>query len=117
MVNEEILGGLKASVERGESLGQAMQSFYNSGYKREEIEEAARVLQQQPKEHPRNIEPTPLVDPDLDRRRGQPAFRNIGRHKRLKEKSPPTGLAKLSRNKSGFSIPAKRLNGYEGVVK
>ena len=44
---EEILEGLKLATARGESLQQAMQSFYNAGYKKEDIENAARVLQEQ----------------------------------------------------------------------
>lgn len=47
MVNEEILGGLKSALSRGETLKQAMMSFYNSGYKKEEIEEAARIVQRE----------------------------------------------------------------------
>lgn len=46
MVNIEILGGLQATLKRGESLERAMLSFYNAGYKKEEIEEAARFIQQ-----------------------------------------------------------------------
>lgn len=45
MVNEEILGGLKLALERGESLKKAMMTFFNSGYKKEEISEAARLLE------------------------------------------------------------------------
>jgi|TARA_Y100000034_G_scaffold136933_1_gene217298 ATP-dependent Zn protease len=44
-MKEDILEGLKSAVSKGESLKQAMQSFYNAGYKKEEIEEAARDLQ------------------------------------------------------------------------
>jgi hypothetical protein len=44
MVNEEILGGLKSALDRGESLKRAMMTLYNSGYKKEEIEECARML-------------------------------------------------------------------------
>lgn len=47
MVNQEILGGLKSSINRGESLQKAMTTFFNAGYKREEIEEAARAFQQE----------------------------------------------------------------------
>lgn len=47
MVNEGILGGLKLALSKGESLKQAMMTFYNAGYKKEEIEEAARVLQKE----------------------------------------------------------------------
>jgi hypothetical protein len=46
MVNEEIVGGLKSALERGQTLQMAMMSLYNSGYKKEEIEEAARNLMQ-----------------------------------------------------------------------
>lgn len=44
MVNEEIVGGLKSALERGQSLQRAMMTLYNSGYKKEEIEEAVRTL-------------------------------------------------------------------------
>ena len=44
MTNISILSGLKLAVSRGETLQQAMQSFYNAGYKKEEIQEAAREL-------------------------------------------------------------------------
>ena len=47
MVNQDILGGLKSALERGESLKQAMMTFYNAGYRKEEIEEAARALKEE----------------------------------------------------------------------
>jgi hypothetical protein len=43
-MNEEIVGGLRAALERGESLKRAMMTFFNAGYKKEEIEEAARFV-------------------------------------------------------------------------
>ncbi|MDD5012592.1 MAG: hypothetical protein PHQ66_03035 [Candidatus Nanoarchaeia archaeon] len=48
MVNEEILGGLISAMERGQSMESAMNSFFNAGYNRAEIEEAARVASEQP---------------------------------------------------------------------
>src|SRR3972149_1144440 len=45
MVRYDILGGLELALSKGESLNQAMQTFFNAGYKREDIEEAARFLQ------------------------------------------------------------------------
>ena len=64
MVREDILGGLKLALSRGDSLQNAMQSFYNSGYKKEEIEEAARALHQQtiqqpPRQPPQQVMPQP----------------------------------------------------------
>lgn len=46
-MNEEIAEGIKFAMSKGESLQQAMQSFYNAGYKKEEVEEAAKNLQGQ----------------------------------------------------------------------
>lgn len=45
MVREDILGGLRTALQRGESLKQAMLTFFNAGYTREEIEEAAKALE------------------------------------------------------------------------
>ncbi len=52
MVREDILGGLRVALSKGHSLQNAMQSFYNSGYKKEDIEEAARYLQSHNFENP-----------------------------------------------------------------
>lgn len=52
MVNEEILGGLRSALERGESLKKAINTLSNSGYKKEEIEEAAKALTEQVIESP-----------------------------------------------------------------
>ncbi|MCR4327410.1 MAG: hypothetical protein NUV46_02415 [Nanoarchaeota archaeon] len=43
LTNQEILGGIKSALARGENLKQAMMSFYRAGYKKEEIEDAARA--------------------------------------------------------------------------
>ena len=47
MVNEAILGALKSGLVRGESLKKAMMTVYNSGYKKEEISEAARSINEE----------------------------------------------------------------------
>ena len=44
MMEKVISEGLKLAVSKGETLQQAMQSFYNAGYKREYIESAARLM-------------------------------------------------------------------------
>lgn len=51
MVREDIIGGLKSALTRGFSLKDAMISFYNAGYTKEDIEEAARKLQYQIEEN------------------------------------------------------------------
>ncbi|MDP3992420.1 MAG: hypothetical protein Q8P79_02860 [Nanoarchaeota archaeon] len=45
MAKEEIVEGLRQAVSKGETMERAMTSFYNSGYPKEDIEEAARALQ------------------------------------------------------------------------
>jgi len=49
-MNQDVLSGLKSALARGSSLKDAMQTFYNAGYKKEEIEEAARALQMEQRE-------------------------------------------------------------------
>jgi F0F1-type ATP synthase assembly protein I len=44
MVNESILGGLRIAIVHNSSLKDAMQSFYNAGYDKNEIEEAAQII-------------------------------------------------------------------------
>lgn len=44
MVREDIVAGLRNSVERGESLEKAKQSFISAGYPRQEVEEAASLI-------------------------------------------------------------------------
>ena len=47
MANEEIIGGLRFAVKKGESLQHAMTTFLNAGYPKNEIEEAARIIHQE----------------------------------------------------------------------
>ena len=44
MPKEEIIEGLRTAVSKGESLEKAMTSFYNAGYKKEDIEAAAAAM-------------------------------------------------------------------------
>jgi hypothetical protein len=45
MINNEIFYGIKSALEKKETLKSAMISFYNAGYSKAEIEEAARAIQ------------------------------------------------------------------------
>ena len=44
-MDDEILEGLRQAISKGESLKDAMQSFYNAGYLKKDIEDAARRFQ------------------------------------------------------------------------
>lgn len=62
-MREDILEGLKFAMSKGETLQNAMLSFYNSGYQKEEIEEAARALQMQQLGQPiPQTSPAPTTD-------------------------------------------------------
>ncbi|HUW43554.1 MAG TPA: hypothetical protein VMV95_01155 [Bacillota bacterium] len=61
MVKEEIVAGLKYAIAKGENLPNAMMSFYNAGYSKQDIEEAARVLQASPL--PRTQPTLPIQQP------------------------------------------------------
>ncbi|MFH1801228.1 MAG: hypothetical protein ABH804_00095 [archaeon] len=47
MVREDILGGLRTAVSKGETLRQAMITFFNAGYKKEDIESSAKKFHEQ----------------------------------------------------------------------
>ncbi len=67
MIRADIFGGLKLALTKGESLKQAMISFYNAGYNKAEIEESARAVKQgfQPvmPQQPRKLAPKPKTSP------------------------------------------------------
>ena len=51
VVNRDIVEGLRNALSRGYTLEQAMISFHNAGYKKEDVEEAAQALHEHPS-HP-----------------------------------------------------------------
>ncbi len=81
MVKEEIFEGLKVALSKGESLQRAMMSFFNAGYSKEEIEEAARYLQRsqtssQP-QSPQQTQPQKTQPVQQQPRRTQPKVRPL----------------------------------------
>jgi translation elongation factor EF-Tu-like GTPase len=66
MVNQEIVEGLRLALSRGYTLEKAMMSFYNAGYKKEDIENAARELYSHPSQslsHPHKKTPEEFKKP------------------------------------------------------
>ena len=66
MVNRDIVEGLRNALSRGHTLEQAMMSFYNAGYEKQEIEEAARALHEHPSHplsHPKKMIPKKAEKP------------------------------------------------------
>ncbi len=95
MPNNEIIEGLRNALSRGYSLKQAMMSFYNAGYKKEDIEEAARILSQHPSQ--------PLSHPE----------KSIPEHIKKPAKNLPTQKI----NKEEQETPNQKISKYEEKIK
>lgn len=76
MVDKELIEGLRTALSKGESLEQAMYTFFNAGYEKSKVEEAAKALmyQGQPEQMPQKPvplqprlkpKPQPIVKPGL----------------------------------------------------
>jgi len=66
MVDKDLVEGLRTALSKGESLEQAMYTFFNAGYEKAKIEEAARALVYQRKPEPmpqRPVSPPPRLKP------------------------------------------------------
>ena len=59
-MNEDIIGGLRSALTRGYTLEEAMFSFFNAGYKKEDIEAAAKTLQIEAEPKEENWQPKPI---------------------------------------------------------
>ena len=75
-MDEEILEGLRSATARGEPLLQAMMTFYNAGYGKPEIEEAAQILQQQNAGMPITPPQTPVAQQVIQQGAQQPIKEN-----------------------------------------
>ncbi|HEA46476.1 MAG TPA: hypothetical protein ENH99_01715 [Candidatus Pacearchaeota archaeon] len=92
MAKREIVEGLREAVGRGESLKNAMMSFFNSGYTKKDVEDAAKEAQKpqpifqpvvqpgmpgqpiQPKPIPQVQQPSPQIQQPIFQ---QPQFRPL----------------------------------------
>lgn len=133
MVNQEILGGLKIALERGYSLEKAMLTLFNSGYKREEIEEAAMdllqsqqqaQLQQQGKptqrprpslpQQPSAQKPMPSPQPTQAQRQMQPSQPMAYPRSQMPEQRPPQVpvLVPILPKQPLLQRPVQKVSGY-----
>ncbi|MDO8528814.1 MAG: hypothetical protein Q7S06_02900 [Nanoarchaeota archaeon] len=101
MVNIEILEGLKAGLERGQSLKRTMMSFFNAGYSKLEIEEAARALSQIPVRQ--EISPQPEMKNQKQKMKAQPQMS-------VPSKVQPQFL------KQQIQKPAQNVSNYESSL-
>jgi len=63
MVREDILGALKTAIDNGNTLGQAMQSLYNAGYPKNEIDLGAKEYRKNKVQDKLPNKPGPAKDP------------------------------------------------------
>ena len=117
-----IVEGLRNGVKRGKSLKQAMISFYNAGYSRQDIEESARVLQSQmqsvqsatPSQTPQNIKSslTNSTPQSILKNQSQNISSSFPQNfSQQNYKTPPRIIQKPS--VSSYSYPYKKENFFE----
>ena len=135
MVNEGIFEGLKLALSKGESLKQAMMSFYNAGYKKGDIEEAARALQGQRVEK-EPIQPVQQVKPKKQKEiktpqkvsgYGTPAQIQMQASPKIKQgidaaikqlkKIKVHTMPKTTRQKPVKTVSSKKVSSYEEKLK
>jgi hypothetical protein len=110
--NEEILGGLKAATSRGETLKEAMMTFYQAGYDKAEIEEAARAYlsqtQGQPNFNPaqRIQMPSAQVKPEEKKKEEKKGL--FGKKSPILPAKMTPGLKPLTPPKTGAAVTAKQ---------
>lgn len=123
MVQEDILGGIRIAVLNGESLKDAMMSFFNSGYKKEDIEEAARAFQTeryQPSSQQPSIgqtiskelvQPKPLISPNQQPQQKPPLTPSIFQ-KQLVSKPIPAIFQQTTQEVSAYGKPkiSRKIN-------
>ncbi|MEK6830262.1 MAG: hypothetical protein AABY15_09165 [Nanoarchaeota archaeon] len=75
MVREDIIGILRTALQRGKNLQQTIQSLYNSGYAKNEVDEAVQAINmyglQQPVQQPSPIQKQPVQQPKQPATQGQ----------------------------------------------
>ncbi|HKL23558.1 MAG TPA: hypothetical protein VJ895_02290 [Candidatus Nanoarchaeia archaeon] len=121
--NREILGGLRAAIARGSSLKDAMMSFYQSGYDKTEIEQAARVyveLQKSPEEIVKKEEgkekPKEKKEKKKEEKKKEVVAKPLKKEEKKEEKPKEKKKEKPSENESKKKEPPKvvqRVSNYD----
>ena len=122
-INQAIVEGIRNAVFRGESLKQAMMSFYNAGYDREEIEQAAKAFQagaQPPQSQQTTTQTKQQIQPKLKKQIQQQATK-VSSYGQAKEKNKGTFskfFSKKSKQKqTSESSPKKQISDYKQLKK
>lgn len=105
--NQEILGGLKAAVEGGETLKEAMMTFYQAGYDKYDIEDAARAYLNQQKNAAAGLDPTQRVQTNTEK---EPVQKPI-------EKPKPSPIKKLPKVPQKKKITEQKISSYSTPKK
>ncbi len=106
MVREEIFEGLKVALSKGETLQKAMMSFFNAGYSKEEIEEAARYLQMS--QTPAQPQPTQQTQPSQTIQQAQP---------QPVRKQPKRKISKAQPSRRPSKKTVQKVSAYGGKPK
>lgn len=110
--DQEILGGLRAAIERGSTLKQAMMSFYQAGYDKSEIEDAARAYMNQQRNEDMQLNPAQIVQKteikkEEEKKEDTKKVNQGSQNNIQKIPSAPVGPSGLSQGSSMEAIPQK----------
>jgi len=110
MAKEDIVEGLRYALAKGETLDKAMMSFFNSGYTKEEIEDAARILQA-PQTFPTVQQPTNPTPQSISQASPQQAPALNQGYQQLTPGStmPPSPTQKISAYGTTHHSPGKAI--------
>lgn len=72
MVRKDLVEGIKRAKEEENSLKDAMMSFYLAGYKKEDIEEAAKIAVKEGKERKKSQEKNKISKYENEKKKNTP---------------------------------------------
>ncbi len=121
MVKEEIFEGLKVALAKGETLQKAMMSFFNAGYSKEEIEEAARQLQMsqvsQSQQAPTQPAQQTSSSQSAPSQKTQPQPQKTQSQPTQKQKKPEKKISKTKPSQKPPKKTVQKVSAYEGKHK
>ena len=123
--NDDILGGIKSAIERGEELKDAMMTFYNAGYSKREIEEAARNYVMEKRQRESNLKsPTRVSNLAQTKEKKQEKTKKLDKGKQqdlsliqpTKEQSKPASASENPVKKVLERVSGKQIKSPKQIV-
>lgn len=115
--NQEIIGGLKSAIARGATLKQAMMTFYQAGYDKSEIEDAARSYMNQQKNQEGEAIPQKIEDKKEDKKEEEKKEDEKKKSIKPEEKTPPKDSTPKPSAANKKEVAPQKVSSYDSVKK